>query len=174
MFFVLFLLDDRRIRIRSLTNGSGSGRHKKIPCGARSATLLQRLLLYLQKNGAEWGKGCDGLARRGIHVGRNGWAPAAGRRVSRHSCPARGVTSRSAVLSPATWSEQSSARAAPPSATSHRSPGLASTFIGKENMYCSAATSSQVLDPEFLFWSRQACLVHILSTLESSVPVPDP
>jgi hypothetical protein len=100
--------------------------------------------------------------------------PAAGRRVSRHSCPAHGATSRSAVLSPATWSEQSSARAAPPSATSHRSPGLASTFIGKENMYCSAAASSQVLDPEFLFWSRQACLVHILSTLESIVPVPDP
>ena len=48
MFFVLFLLDDRRIRIRSLTNGSGSGRPKNIPYGSYesgSATLLYRLLV---------------------------------------------------------------------------------------------------------------------------------
>ncbi len=128
----------------SLTNGSGSGRPKNIPYGSYesgSATLLYRLLLLFyicRRIEQSEGRGCDGPACRGIRVGRaarrTAERPAAGRRVSRHSCPARGATSRSAVSSPATWSEQSSARAAPPSGTSQRSPGLASTFIGKENI----------------------------------------
>jgi hypothetical protein len=97
MFFILFLPDDRRIRILSLTNGSGSGRPKNIPYGSYDPDLQHCFtgcfyyFIFAEELSRVREGGCDGQACRGIRVGRaarrTAERPAAGRRVSRPLTP---------------------------------------------------------------------------------------